>query len=101
MVEQGAVFNFSLLEAEILESIDHVGWYAYLWFPIVYRDVLNFGSNSKDEDVHAAFASLIRKGALFVTQETLGEFPDWRLASDALESAMRTLAESRGRNLGI
>jgi len=60
-------FHFSVVEAAILEAIDHVGWYAYLWFPVVYREVLNFPLEAPDEQVHAAFGSLIRKGALQVT----------------------------------
>jgi hypothetical protein len=28
-------FQFSDLEAWILETIENVGWYAYLWFPVV------------------------------------------------------------------
>ena len=80
-------FELSVLEAEILVTIDHIGWYAYLWFPIVYRGVLNFGSDASDEQVHAAFASLIRKGALLVHQEKCGEIPEWELAPGVLEIA--------------
>jgi len=29
-------FHLSVLEAQILVAIENVGWYAYLWFPIVY-----------------------------------------------------------------
>ena len=42
-------FRLSVLESGILVAIDHVGWYAYLWFPVVYREVLNFGSDASDE----------------------------------------------------
>jgi hypothetical protein len=80
-------FELSVLEAEILVTIDNTGWYAYLWFPIVYREVMNFSSDASDEQVHAAFASLIQKGALVVSQEKWGEIPEWRLASDVLEIA--------------
>jgi hypothetical protein len=33
-------FGLSVLESEILVTIDNIGWYAYLWFPVVYREVL-------------------------------------------------------------
>jgi hypothetical protein len=85
-------FELSVLEAAILVTIDNIGWHAYLWFPIVYREVLNFGSEAPDEQVHAAFASLIRKGALVVTQEKWGEIPEWKLAPGALEDAKETVS---------
>ena len=87
MTEDQKKFELSVLEAQILVTIDHVGWYAYLWFPIVYREVMDFGSDAADEQVHAAFASLIRKGALVVTQEKWGEIPEWKLAPGVLEIA--------------
>jgi hypothetical protein len=90
-------FGLTLLEADVLVTIDHVGWYAYLWFPIVQREVLNFGSDQPDEEVHAAFASLIRKGALVVTQENPGDLPQWSPATRSLEIARETL--SLGRDL--
>ncbi len=87
-------FRISELEAWILESIDHVGWYAYLWFPIVYRDVLNFGSKERDEDVHAAFLGLIRKDALQVTQAKWSDIPEWKPAPAALKEARELLSLS-------
>jgi hypothetical protein len=87
----------SALEADVLVAIEHVGWYAYLWFPIVQRDVLNFGSNDPDDEVQAAFASLIRKGALVLTQDSPGGVPQWSPAIGALEIARETL--SLGRDL--
>lgn len=83
-------FDLSVLESEILVTIDHIGWHAYLWFPVVYREVLNFGSDASDEQVHAAFGSLVRKKALLVYQEKWGETPEWKLASGALEEAKET-----------
>jgi hypothetical protein len=83
-------FGVLVLESEILVAIDHVGWYAYLWFPVVYREVLNFGSDASDEEVHIAFGSLIRKGALVLAEEKCGEFPEWDLAPGALEEAKET-----------
>ena len=94
MVEYSDGFHLSELEAWILESIDHVGWYAYLWFPIVYREVLNFGSKAPDEDVHVAFATLIRKDALQVTQGKCGDIPEWKPASAALKEARELLSLS-------
>jgi hypothetical protein len=90
-------FRLSVLEADILVAIDHVGWYAYLWFPIVQREVMNFGSEEPDEEVHAAFASLIRKGALVTTPSNTGEIPEWIPAPGAVETARETL--SLGRDL--
>jgi len=83
-------FDFSVLESEILVTIDYVGWYAYLWFPIVYREVMNFGSDAPDEEVHAAFSTLVKKGALLMTQERCGEIPAWNVAPGALEIAKET-----------
>ena len=76
-------------------AIAHVGWYAHLWFPIVQREVLNFGSENPDQEVHAAFASLIRKGALVMTHP--GDLPEWSPAAGALDTARETL--SLGRDL--
>jgi len=56
-----------------------------------------YGSDQPDGEVYAAFASLIRKGALVVTQENPSEIPPWRLATGALEIARETL--SLGRDL--
>ncbi len=85
-------FGLSVLESEILVTIANIGWYAYLWFPVVYREVLNFGSNASDEQVHAAFGRLIRKEALVMNQEKCGEIPEWKLASGALEEAKETMS---------
>jgi hypothetical protein len=49
--QQEQVFQLSDLEAWILGTVDNIGWYAYLWFPVVYREVLNFGDDSPDEVV--------------------------------------------------
>jgi hypothetical protein len=91
-MENRKQFRLSVLESEILITIDHIGWYAYLWFPIVYREVLNFGSNASDEQVHVAFGSLIRKGALVMSQENCRESPEWRLAPGVLEEAKETMS---------
>src|SRR5258706_7001343 len=93
MTGQIAGFSLSALEAQILVAIDHVGWSAYLWFPIVYREVLNFSSEVTDEEVHAAFANLIRKRALVKT-ESQCELPEWKPAADALEAARETVSRS-------
>jgi hypothetical protein len=87
MTDDQKKFELSVLEAEILVTIDNIGWYAYLWFPIVYRELMNFGSDASDEQVHSAFASLIRKCALVVHQEKCGEIPEWKLAPGVLEIA--------------
>jgi len=80
-------FDITVLEAQILVTIENVGWHAYLWFPIVYREIMNFSSDAPDHKVHAAFAGLIHKGALVVTQEKCGEIPEWTLAPGVLEIA--------------
>jgi hypothetical protein len=85
-------FGLSVLESEILVTIDNIGWYAYLWFPVVYREVLNFGSNASDEQVHVAFGNLIRKGALVMNQENCRDIPEWQLAPGALEEAKETMS---------
>lgn len=64
MTESQRAFRLSVPEADVLVTIDHVGWHSYLWFPVVQREVMDFASENPDEEVHAAFASLIRKGAL-------------------------------------
>ena len=97
MTEPQRAFRLSVLEADVLVAIDHVGWYAYLWFPIVQREVMNFGPENPDEEVHAAFASLIRKGALVMTHNDAGEIPEWCPAPGALDTARETL--SLGRDL--
>lgn len=97
MTEPQRAFRLSVLEADVLVAIDHVGWYAYLWFPIVQREVLNFGSENSDQEVHAAFASLIRKGALVMTHNNPGDLSEWSPAPGALDSARETL--SLGRDL--
>jgi hypothetical protein len=96
-MENPKKFELSVLEAQILVTISNVGWYAYLWFPVVQREVMNFGSDAPDEEVHAAFASLIRKGAIVVTQAKCGEIPEWKLPPHALEEAKET--ESLGTDL--
>jgi hypothetical protein len=87
MTENDQSFHLSVLESKILVTIDNLGWYAYLWFPIVYREVLNFGSDAPNEEVHAAFASLIRKGALVIAQSDGFNPPEWSPAPGALEVA--------------
>src|SRR5947209_3975897 len=72
--------GLSELEAHILTSIDHVGWYAHLWFPAVARGMLNFGSKEREENVHSAIIGLIRKGALVLTNPEAFRIneDDWR-----------------------
>jgi len=70
MMEDNQRFHFSELEAKILVTIDNIGWYAYLWFPIIERAILNFGSDAPEEEVHVALVGLIRKGVLVDTLAT-------------------------------
>lgn len=81
MTDREYTFQLSDLDAWILETIDNVGWYAYLWFPVVYREVLNFGVDVPDEEVYAAFSGLIQKGALLqVGKAKWGDIPEWKPA---------------------
>jgi hypothetical protein len=97
--EQKQEFQLSDLEAWILETVDNIGWYAYLWFPVVYREVLNFGHDAPDEEVYAAFSGLVRKGAL----EQAGavkwggaDVPQWKPAPRALAIAQEILHSKFG-----
>lgn len=88
------------LEAYIVNSIDHVGWYAYLWFPMVARETLNFGSDDQEEDVHAAIVSLIERGGLVLKQETSDDNPPgWYPAAGVLEAAELRIREIRSVRL--
>jgi hypothetical protein len=68
--------RISLLEAQIILTIDHIGWYAYLWFPTIQRGLMNLSSDEAEEKVHATLVGLIRKGALVITKES-EEYPRW------------------------
>jgi hypothetical protein len=96
-VEQANGENIALteLEAHILQSIDHVGWYAYLWFPVVARESLNFGSAEREENVHAAILGLIQKGELVAAGEEPDDLPQWSPAPGILVAAARTMREVR------
>lgn len=97
MTEHGKTFDLSDLEAWILETIDNIGWYAYLWFPVVYREVLNFGPDAPDEEVYASFSCLIRKGALVqVGQSKWGDIPQWKPVPQALAIAKDILRSKFG-----
>jgi len=82
--------ELSELEAGIVGSIDHVGWYTYLWFPVVAREALNFGPDDCEEKVHSAIRSLIERGALTFEQESLDDNPSgWCPAPGLLEAVER------------
>jgi len=92
MTENNDRFHLTDLEADILRTIDNIGWYAYLWFPVISRAVLNFGSMASEEEVYAAFASLVRKHALVYVQpdppeKEWTEIPEWKPAPGALAAA--------------
>jgi hypothetical protein len=84
----GAPADVTYLESHILLAIDHLGWFAYLWFPVVHREYLNFGSRAPDSDIHQAFTSLIRKGALVPNHDEPGDMPDWLPAPEAFKTAV-------------
>ncbi len=86
--------NLSNLEARIIKAIDHCGWYADLWFPIVPRDMMDFAPDNPEEEVHAAFVGLIRRGLLV---ENIPPHPpggidikagDWEPTPEALAAAI-------------
>jgi hypothetical protein len=90
--------ELSELEAGIVGSIDHVGWYPYLWFPVVARGALNFGPDDCEEKVHSAIRSLIERGALVFKQETGDENPSgWYPAPGLLEDVERKKRQIRSR----
>ena len=97
MMEDNQRLHFSELEAKILVTIDNIGLYAYLWFPIIERAILNFGSDAPEEEVHVALVGLIRKGALVDTLATTRpeeidlDPPQWTVAPGALGSALDVL----------
>lgn len=78
--------SLSLLEAQVIRAIDHVGWFAYLWFPKVQRELMNFGSDEVEERVHSTLVGLTRRGLLVVTEEA-DECPQWNPTAVALEAA--------------
>ncbi len=96
MPEPNENFELSDLEAWILETIDNIGWYAYLWFPVISRQVLNFGPRAPEDEVYAAFVDLVRKGALVFIQEKWGDIPEWRPAPSALAIAKDILHSKFG-----
>jgi len=76
----------SLLETQIIRAIDHVGWFAYLWFPKVQRELMDFGSEEPEEKVHSTLVGLTRKRLLLMTEDSDGD-PVWNPTATALESA--------------
>jgi len=67
--------DISLLESQVVLTINNIGWHAYLWFPVVQREILSFGLDDADEKVHAAIVGLVKKGALMVAKAYLGRDP--------------------------
>jgi hypothetical protein len=101
MTEHEHSIQLSDLEAWILETIDNIGWYAYLWFPVISREVLNFGCKVPEEEVYTAFVGLVRKGALvFIPEDTPEKewtsIPQWKPAPDALAIAKDILRSKFG-----
>jgi hypothetical protein len=84
----GAPADVTYVESRILLAIDDIGWYAYLWFPIVHREYLNFGSHAPDSDIHRTFTSLIRKGSLLPVHDQPGDMPEWLPSLDAFRTAV-------------
>jgi len=80
--------EISLLESQVVLTINTIGWHAYLWFPVVQREILSFGLDDADEKVHAAIVGLVKKGALMVTKAYLGCDPEWSPVPGVLEAAL-------------
>lgn len=80
--------DITYLESQIILAIDDLGWFSFLWFPIVNRPALNFGSHAPDDSVHRALPSLIRKRALIPIHEELGDQPDWQPEPNAFKTAV-------------
>jgi hypothetical protein len=55
------VVELSLVDTEIINAFQRIPWDAQLWFPVVQRKFLNIGADATDEQIHAAFVSLIEK----------------------------------------
>jgi len=53
--------ELSLVDTEIINAFQRIPWDAQLWFPVVQRKFLNIGADATDEQIHAAFVSLIEK----------------------------------------
>ena len=99
MTDHERELQLSDLEAWILETIDNIGWHAYLWFPVVYREVLNFGDDSPDQEIYAAFSDLVRKGVLEQTGAVKwggADVPQWKPAPHALAIAQEILCSKFG-----
>ena len=101
MTEHEHSIQLSDLEAWILETIDNIGWHAYLWFPVISREVLNFAPTAPEEEVYTAFVGLIRQGALVVIPEDTPEkewtsIPQWKPDADALAIAKAILHSKFG-----
>jgi hypothetical protein len=83
------------IEIAILRALDHVGWCADLWFPIVQRDMMNFGVSATEEEIHSSFLRLLRDGLIReVRAETKSGQPDvvassWEPDPDALAELQR------------
>lgn len=80
--------DVTYLESQIILAIDQEGWFPFLWFPIVHRNPLNFGSDAPDDYVHRAFPSLIRKHALIPIHEEAGDRPNWQPEQEAFKTAV-------------
>jgi hypothetical protein len=76
------------LEAEILIAVNHCGWHAELWFPIVQRELLNFASDEPDDLIWTAILGLINREILReATSEHPAFVPPWEPTPEALKEA--------------
>ena len=80
--------DVTYLESHILLAIDNGGWFAYLWFPFVERELLNFGPKAPDQEIQRAILNLIRKGSLLPEHDEPGDRPTWLPAPAAFRSAV-------------
>jgi hypothetical protein len=86
--ELGFDNEVTYLESQIIIAVEALGWFSFLWFPIVDRDALNFGSKAPDDHVQRACLSLIQKDALVPIREEPGERPDWQPEQNAFKTAV-------------
>lgn len=92
----GSPTDVTYLESQILLAIENEGWFAYLWFPFVERELLNFGSDAPDENIQRAILNLIRKQSLAPRHDEPGDRPDWLPVREAFRAAVY---KARGRSI--
>jgi hypothetical protein len=88
--------DVTYLESLILLKIDHEAWFAYLWFPFVERELLDFGSHAPDDEIQRAILNLMRKGSLVPEHDEPCDMPKWLPCGEAFKTAVY---KALGRNI--